>query len=210
MGLTSINLLGERTDNVPDRIQLNFLPLIKGDWIGRESALDIEVIDALDVSDYMIANYSHQDGGLPVNLYIAYYHSQRKGASIHSPKACIPGGGWEMSQFSTEYLAESNPLNGDSASASPLPQKVNRVVIQKGKSRSLVYYWFQQRGRTITSEYLAKWYLFWDGLTINRTDGALIRVVTPVPPGMDIQQADQHLISFLREFNPMLGDYIPN
>ena len=208
IGFMFVNSLNERTEHTPNRIKLNFLPLIKGDWTGRESALKTEVLDALNVSDYVMANYSHKDDSLPVNLYIAYYESQRKGASIHSPRACIPGGGWEITEFSTKNLEKNNFSPVDIHDS--LPQKINRVVIQKGKDRSLVYYWFQQRGRIITNEYLAKWYLFWDGLTINRTDGALVRLVTPVPAEINILEADKKLLGFLQEFNPILNDYIPD
>ena len=63
------------------------------------------------------------------------------------------------------------------------PLAVNRVQIAKGDHRQLVYYWFQQRGRVVTNEYLVKWYLLWDALTKNRTDGALVRLVVNVGEG---------------------------
>ncbi len=131
---------------------------------------------------------------------MAYYASQRKGSSIHSPRSCIPGGGWVIASHTLV----------------PVPQvpgadslKVNRLVIQKGPSRQLVYYWFDQRGRLITNEYLAKWYLFQDSLTQQRTDGALVRLVTPVVNNGDIAEADARLQTFIREAYPLLGDYIP-
>lgn len=201
--------MGDRQEIVPERLNFTTLPLFKGGWTGREEQLDMEILNELNVSDYMIANYQHIDGGLPVNFYIAYYDSQRKGASIHSPDSCIPGGGWRITEAEVKELNASenfSPINATDR----LPPKVNRAIIEKGESRSLVYYWFKQRGRIITNGYLAKWYLFWDGLTINRTDGALIRVVTSVPDGMDIAEADHHLTSFLTEFNPLLADYIPD
>lgn len=209
IGLIAINSINTREEYVPERVKLNFLPLIKGGWVGREESLDYEIINELDVTDYLIANYTHKDGGLPVNFYIAYYESQRKGASVHSPRACIPGGGWRMTEFGTKDLssyANFSPIDSKQA----LPPKINRAIISKGKDRSLVYYWFQQRGRIVTNEYLAKWYLFWDSLTMSRTDGALIRVVTNVPENMDIKEADEHLVKFLKEFNPLLTDYIPD
>ena len=86
---------------------------------------------------------------------------------------------------------------------------VNRAIIQLGKQRQLVYYWFQQRGRIITNEYLAKWYLFQDSLTLARTDGALVRLVTPIAEGVDPAEADARLHSFLKAFYHELPDYIP-
>jgi EpsI family protein len=87
--------------------------------------------------------------------------------------------------------------------------QVNRAVIQKGDSRQLVYYWFQQLGRMITNEYLVKWYLFYDALTMNRTDGALVRLVTSIGNGEDIDAADQRLQIFMKDLIPELPAYLP-
>lgn len=192
-----------RQEQIPSRLQFTSLPLFKGGWMGREGRLETTIADTLKVSDYVIADYQHNDGGLPVNFYVAYYESQRKGASIHSPRSCIPGGGWRITSLE-EYPLDTVPTAGGT------PLTVNRVIIEKGDVRSLVYYWFQQRGRIITNEYLAKWYIFWDSLTLNRTDGALVRLTVQVPDTTDIREADQQMQKFLREFNPMLADYIPN
>ena len=202
-GLATVYSLGERQEHKPERLSLTFLPLFKGGWVGREGHLDDAVQQTLKVTDYMIADYTHRDGGLPVNFYIAYYDSQRKGASIHSPRSCIPGGGWQITALDRVQLTAINDHNNT-------PLTVNRAVIEKGDARSLTYYWFQQRGRVITNELLAKWFIFWDGLTINRTDGALVRVVVQVPETMSLGEADQHLTQFLQEFHPLLTDYIPN
>jgi EpsI family protein len=173
---------------------------LQGQWMGQESAIEASVLDELKLTDYIKADYRRGSHELPVNFYIAYYQSQRKGSSIHSPRSCIPGGGWVISDLSQLALT-------DVAVAGDLT--LNRLVIQKGKSRQLVYYWFDQRGRTITNEYLAKWYLFWDSLTQQRSDGALVRLVTPVPENSDIKDADQLLQDFLKDFYPLLPDYIP-
>jgi len=73
-----------------------------------------------------------------------------------------------------------------------------------------VYYWFQQRGRVLTNEYLVKWYLFWDALTRNRTDGALVRLVINVDPGGNLEEADRQLSSFATTIADRLTDYVPN
>jgi len=88
--------------------------------------------------------------------------------------------------------------------------EANRLVIQLGDTKQLVYCWFQQRGRVITNEYLAKWYLFWDALTRNRTDGALVRLTTVVKPRMDINDADRELSEFAKAISPELIKYIPD
>ena len=86
---------------------------------------------------------------------------------------------------------------------------VNRAVIQKGENAQLVYYWFEGRGRDITNEYLAKWYIFWDSLTRSRSDGALVRVVTYVRDPSEIDAADAQLVRFIQDFYPLLPAYAP-
>jgi EpsI family protein len=78
-----------------------------------------------------------------------------------------------------------------------------------GDYRQLVYYWFQQRGRNLTNEYLVKWYIFWDALTRNRTDGALVRLTIPVPPNLDLAEAEKQLEGFVKLVNPLLSAYVP-
>ena len=136
-----------------------------------------------------------------MDLYVAFYNSQRKGASIHSPRSCLPGGGWVIMDSSVIELPQ--PAGG-------VPGlRANRVVIQQGESRQLVYYWFQGRGRVITNEYMAKWYIFQDALARQRTDGALVRLITYLPPGADEAEGDRRLQRFAADFGPLLMDYIP-
>jgi len=89
------------------------------------------------------------------------------------------------------------------------PLRVNRALIALGSSRQLVYYWFQQRGRIITNEYLAKWFLFWDSLTRNRSDGALVRLVVPLGEAEQSSNADAELARFAAELEPVLERYVP-
>ena len=86
---------------------------------------------------------------------------------------------------------------------------INRSVIGKGEFRQLVYFWFVERGRIQTNEYAVKWYIFWDALTRNRTDGALVRVTTFVTDPAQIAEADKRLESFIREMNPQLAYHLP-
>jgi EpsI family protein len=134
---------------------------------------------------------------------VAYYSSQRKGEAIHSPRSCLPGGGWRIKELSSRAL--SDVLLPDNR-----PLTVNRAVIQKGEYRQLVYYWFQQRGRNLTDEYVVKWYLFWDALNRNRSDGALVRLVVMVQPGQDLSEGDRQLTAFARAIVSPLGAYIPD
>jgi EpsI family protein len=159
-------------------------------------------IDALKFQDYILADYRKADDSTPVNFYVAWYDSQRKGRSAHSPKTCIPGGGWEISDFDQKELTEVN-IEGQ-------PLRVNRAVIEYGNQKQLVYYWFQQRGRVLTNEYFVKWYLFWDSLTRNRSDGALVRLTTPIGTVDGGSSADARLFQFAYSVADNLTAYIPN
>jgi EpsI family protein len=153
------------------------------------------------VDDYLLANYINNQKQ-SVNLYVAYYGSQSKGASIHSPRICMPGGGWEMKTLTQRLV--------DGVQTGSKPLQLNRAEIQLGESRQLVYYWFQMHGRGFSNEYLLKWFVFWDALNINRTDAALIRVVTPLRPGESYVDADSRLVDFVKVLNPNMSDYVPD
>jgi EpsI family protein len=174
------------------------------------------VVATLAVDDYIIANYTR--AGEPwVNFYTAYYQSQSGGQSSHSPRTCIPGGGWSIAQIDevpltllATSLAPGAGANAAASGALPPPTIVNRAVIQKGEQRQLVYYWFRQRGRVMTSEVAVKWFILKDGITRDRSDGALVRLVTPVPPNEDIAKADRRLVAFLSTIDTRLRDHVPD
>ncbi len=193
--------IGAREELIPERVSLQRFPLVLGEWNGRDGRLAADVLDVLKPSDYLIANYATRDNPAPVELYVAYYDSQRKDATVHSPRACLPGGGWLITDISQREIPELLP------DGAPLP--FNRVVIEQSGQKALVYYWFMQRGRYLTSEYLVKWYIFWDALTRNRTDGAMVRVMTMVPEGTDVAAADERVQQFIRAAEPKLYYHIP-
>ena len=199
--------LESRVETFPERGKFLQFPLFHEDWIGREGAIDTEVLQTLKLTDYIMADYQHPEYALPVNFYVAYYESQRKGASVHSPRSCIPGGGWQIKSLDQ---VEVNSVPNSSLVPSRQALSVNRVVIQRGENRQLVYYWFQQRGRVLTNEYLVKWFLFWDSLNKNRTDGALVRIVVPVPDGYEMSEAESQLERFIVDFERLLPRYLPN
>ena len=194
-------LFDNRTEVEPERESFTTFPLNHNGWQGQLGSIEKNVIETLQFDDYIMANFRETDNAshANVNLYIAYYKSQRKGASIHSPRSCIPGGGWEIQAHNVNQIT----LNNDKTIS------VNRLLIQKGTYKQLVYYWFDQRGRTLTNEYLVKWYLFWDALNINRTDGALIRLTTLVPPGVEMEDADNQFKKFINDYHEKITEYIP-
>ncbi len=193
-------VLPQRSEFIPNRDDFVSFPLSFNGWHGSVNILEKEYRDILKLDDHIMADF-RKDQSDVVNFYVAYYDSQRKGASAHSPRSCMPGGGWRIQDLSQVAL--------DGVRMSDQPLRVNRVLIQKDQARQLVYYWFQQRGRVITNEYLVKWYLFWDSLTRNRSDGALVRLTLPLPPSRTQAQADQLLSLFAADISSALERYIP-
>ena len=190
-----------RDDLVPARESLANFPLHVGDWYGQRRSIEAPVLRTLKLTDYTLVDFAARNQEASVNFYVAYYASQRKGEAVHSPRSCIPGDGWQIEQLSRI------PVKGVADGAGNLV--VNRVVIAKGTLRQVVYYWFAQRGRHMTNEYLVKWYLFWDGLTRHRTDGALVRIVTPLGRNEQEDAADRRLGDFMRQIYPLLPTYVP-
>lgn len=184
----------------PARAEFDTFPMQFGEWNGQRDHIEKIYLDFLKLDDYILADFTSGKEQL-VNLYVAYYASQRAGESAHSPRSCIPGDGWQIKSL------VSHTIGG---MPGRLPFTVNRMIIQKGEAKQLVYYWFQQRGRVITNEYMVKWYLFWDALTKNRTDGALVRLVTPVVSGEETAKVDQHLEDFARSIIGVLPSYVPD
>ena len=193
-------MLDRRQEIVPARADFSGFPLTIGEWHGTSERMEKIYIDALKFDDYIMVNYRNSEGR-GVNFYVAYYGSQKKGESAHSPRSCLPGDGWRMVGLREQAIGGID-MDG-------VPLRVNRVEIRKGDYTQLVYYWFQQRGRVITNEYLVKWYLFWDALTRNRTDGALVRLTTQVLPGEDVASADRRLRDFTKAVSGVLADYLP-
>lgn len=202
LGAAGSVALSHRVDATPARESLVAFPMQHDGWSGRRRAIERDVLSSLKLSDYVFADFMLPGAAAAVNFYVAYYDSQRKGVAIHSPRTCIPGGGWSIESLTGAAV-------GDVEGADGRTLRVNRAIIAKGEQRQLVYYWFEQRGRNLTNEYLVKWYIFWDGLTRNRTDGALVRLVTPIVRAEGEAAADRRLQVLLRGLYPRIARHLP-
>jgi EpsI family protein len=160
----------EREEVPPPRAMFVDFPMKLEGWLGTSLTLEKQYIDALRFDDYVLADYRFGDGQ-PVNLYAAYYRSQRKGQSAHSPQSCLPGGGWEISSINSMDLPASSRMVRS--------LHVNRALIQKDDQKQIMLYWFKQRDRSLTNEYLVKFYLFWDAHRTNRR--SVVRIVARWP-----------------------------
>jgi exosortase D (VPLPA-CTERM-specific) len=202
----------ERVEVRPVRADFADFPLEISGWQGRRQALERFYVDWLKMDDYVLADFvrAGPHGGASaaavpsdiVNLYVAYYASQRTFQAAHSPRGCLPGGGWRILDLTQQEVP------GVRSNGAPL--RVNRVLVQHGSERQLVYYWFQERERDITNEYLVKWYLLQDALLRNRTDGALVRLITPLSGSEPQAVADARLARFAGSVLPVLRNYLPN
>ena len=186
---------------LPERDVFALFPRQVGDWQAHIIPLDAEIETVLGASDYINATFQSADSPAQITFFAAWYASQTDGAGIHSPEVCLPVGGWEI--FALDAYAVSMPttIYGDF--------EVNRAVIQKGLSKQLVYYWFDQRGRRMTNDFAAKATVVYDSLTRGRTDGAMVRFTTPIGDREDEAAADARLQAFMAEALVDLPAFIP-
>ncbi|MGD8641033.1 MAG: VPLPA-CTERM-specific exosortase XrtD, partial [Gammaproteobacteria bacterium] len=103
----------EREEIQPPRKEFALFPLFIDGWRGKEDRLEKIYVDALKFEDYIMADYRNAQQN-EVNFYVAYYGSQRKGESAHSPRSCIPGGGWQIESLTQQTIHDvkihNNPL----------------------------------------------------------------------------------------------------
>lgn len=171
------------------------LPRSFGEWhVARDLPLAQRELDILKLSDYVSRLYaSDKAGNGAALLYIGYYRSQRTGATYHSPLNCLPGTGYQIDKI--DYLAVPGVPGA----------QVKRLIMQKEMQRDVVLYWYQDRGRILTSEYAAKAWLIWDGLWWNRTDGSLVRILVPAGTG-STEAATDSALRFLSDLWPHLAE----
>ena len=193
----------------PSGVELQRDPLVLfptkvGGWeAGPPERLEANIEAVLKADDYLLVGYSSTAHQAPVNLFVAWYRKQTEGSGIHSPEVCVPAGGWEMSKIEVETIGVQLPSGAD------MQVEVNRAIIRKGLSKQLVYYWFEQRGRRLTSDYVSKAVTVMDAMTIGRTDGGLVRLVTPIVGSESERDADDRLKSFMAGLLPILPVFVP-
>ena len=179
---------------------LSTFPKQFGDWRGVEQRFDDEIYTVLGVDDSFLATYVNPQGR-QVQLYIGFYKSQREGDIIHSPKNCMPGSGWNIVKTSSEELDINHGPFGK--------VKVIEFKLKKGLDEQVVLYWYQSRGRVISSEYLQKIYLVYDSITRNRTDGSFVRLIAPVYKDNE-ELTSRFLKDFAQMIFPVLTEYLPS
>ena len=182
------------------RAPFALFPLRVEGWRGVTQTLDREIEEVLGADDYLNATYVSEDGAV-VNFFSAFYASQTRGEGIHSPEVCIPGAGWEIATLETARIDMGGTGYGTF--------EVNRAVIQKGTTSQLVYFWFEGRGGRVTGDFAAKMTVLRDALTKGRTDGALVRFVSPIGTRETVEDVDRRIQGFMRLLLPKLPDHVP-
>jgi EpsI family protein len=189
-----------RTEVIPPRQPLASFPHEIGSWRGADIAISQDVRDVLGPGDFLLRVYQDTAALRPyVDLFVAYFPTQRAGDTIHSPKNCLPGAGWSPIENSRAQLA----IPGQA------PFMVNRYVISKGPDRQLVLYWYLAHDRAVASEYWAKFYLVTDSMRMNRSDGSLIRLTTPMLRGEPVDDAQERLVDLAGLVVPRMNEYVP-
>ncbi len=164
-------------------------------WEGREFHFDNVILDKLRVSEYIMREYRKGNG--KVTLYIGYYDTQKEGAQIHSPKHCLPGGGW-FKLFEEEKRLSGNQFNN---------VKFVSAIYKKGNEQEIFTYWYKMKNLYITNEYLLKFYMIINSLRYRRNDAAFIRFSAPVVT--DTEEAALLIEEAMKDFLPLLNDYLP-
>ena len=182
---------------IPSRPPLSSFPHQFDGWNSRDIALDQQTLDVLGPGDFMERRYGKDNSW--VDLFIAYFPSQRAGATIHSPKNCLPGSGW--------FPVQADRITIDVPGHAPFP--ANRYLIAKGEERELVLYWYWAHDRAVASEYAAKIYLVTDSIRLHRSDGSLIRVSMLLAQHQDLDSAQKRLVTFASEIVPLINTYVP-
>jgi EpsI family protein len=187
----------------PERVQphapLSSFPSELAQWRGKDVQIDPQILAVLGPGEFLSRVYESPKEPY-IDYFLAYFPSQRTGDTIHSPKNCLPGAGWAP--------IASGRMQIERTGGPPIA--ANRYVLEQGDDHMFVLYWYQSHGHSVASEYLAKYYLVADAIRLNRTDGALVRVITPVSRTENIATAEGRAVSFSQNFLPVLDQYVPN
>jgi EpsI family protein len=188
------------TDRIPVSEPLAQVPRTIAGWVGVDIPIDQKSLDVLGAGDFLSRLYAQDDRSKQLGLFIGYFPSQRTGVTIHSPKHCLPGAGWAFE--SSEYI--------DLKDGNGKPHHVGEYIIANGENRQFVIYWYEAHGRSVANEYAAKIYMVTDALRFNRTDGALVRVITLIDPKEGAYAAKARAEAFVAELAPLLPRFIPD
>ena len=194
-----VNWFTLRGETETARLPLSEMPASIGEWRQKGAAIKFDglVENVLRATDYTMREYTLADGRV-ANVYVGYYASQRTGATYHSPQNCLPGAGWVMRD---PQIIEITTPSGRSF-------KANRYIVENGIYREAMIYWYQGRGRISASEYSDKINTIIDSVKLNRSDGAMIRVMASV--GTDEAAAFRAAADLSARLADSITPFVPN
>jgi EpsI family protein len=192
-------------DQVPHSEALSEMPQTFGPWTAHDIPLTDDTLAVLGKGDFLNRVYMADPhvGSAPIppiSLFIGYFASQRTGQTMHSPQNCLPGAGWT---FDSQKYTTIQDINGKN-------YNVGEYVIGNGDIKQFVIYWYQAHGRSVPNEYVAKGYMVADAIRMNRTDGALVRVITQILPSESLETAEARALRFTQLMAPNLPRFVPN
>jgi EpsI family protein len=189
LGAAALLRIGGQADT-PLQGSLDSIPHELFGYAGRDVTVSEAEQQVAGMDTYLMRAYLRDSAGF--SLYVGYYEAQTRGKSIHSPKNCLPGAGWEPLENSTRGVIVGHDT-----------LTVNRYVLEKGNNRAVVYYWYQGRGRVSWNEYAVKWELLRDKAIHGRSEEALVRIVVPIDPSAP-ERADDLATSVAQDIIPRL------
>lgn len=198
----AFQLVPERGGAMIEREKFALFPRQLGAWsqVGPAEMLTPDVERALQADDYRQINLRNPAAAADVGLFIAWYRDQSRGG-VHSPEICLPASGWEIAWLErtdiTHEMGTTTPFN------------INRAIIERGVTRMMVYYWFQQGERRVAWDMAAKFHLMVDGITTGSTDGSIVRLTTLISAGESEAEAEARLQSVLNELMVPLPRFLP-
>lgn len=186
-------------EEIPSRQPVSQFPRDVNGWTGRDVQLTEDTLRILGAGEFLQRIYRRNPTEPYIDFFLAYFPTQRAGSTWHSPQNCLPGSGWAPMEFTrrTLQLPDGRTFH------------MNQYIIAKGSERQLVFYWYQAHGRGVASEYWAKFYLIADAVRLNRSDGSLVRIITPVLGQDDLQAAEKRVVEFAQQILGNLDAHVP-
>ena len=185
-------------ENTPTgTVDFSVIPTNRPGYYGAEQtiadfAYDVLRADATTLRDYVTAD------GTRFQLFVAYFGSQKYGSQIHSPKHCLPGGGWRIDDI--------HPFNLELPDGSS--KTVNRLILSVEHYKAVMLYWYETRSGDLKSEYGLKLDLVRNSLLLRPTDAAIIRVIINAPTG-DFDRATAEGVRLLQQLYPAIKSSLP-
>ncbi|MGC9418484.1 MAG: VPLPA-CTERM-specific exosortase XrtD [Rhodovulum sp.] len=197
------HFIPERTSMAPERDRFAFFPHQVGEWrqFGEEQRLSPAVVEILNPDDYHAVQFGRSPTQPAIDFFSAWYRDLSAGGLMHTPEVCLPGAGWEIAKIERVDIAGALGLS--------TPFRINRIIIQKGGTRMMVYYWFTHMGRSFPRSFAARLSVLTKGSVAGRMDGAIIRLISPIGQDQPEAEVEAQMNDLLKEALPHLPRFIP-